>query len=420
MEKNDQAILPGYYLLSEIAHKIIGPVSLFVKIIDSLRQIPTKSDQPYARFIKKSSFLTKQLMLFLCSLKGTVAQFSPASWLLYEIKRKLLLLFHDLTKSIIARADQYLNSDPLHGGDIKKSEINVRRSYLIPAVIIFSLFSFAGHSFAGDLADVLKAGKLRHLGIYYANFIKRDKTGLDIELMQMFAKHLGVKYEFVESSWSAVLPDLLGKTEVRPNGGIDVVLSGTKPVKGDVIATGFTILPWRKKIVDFSEMTFPTGIWLIGNANLSVKPITPTGNIQKDIKATKSLLKGLSILTLKGSCLDSGLYGLEKTGATIELFPANRDLNGMIPSVMAGVVDTTIMDVPVALIALAKWPGDIKVLGPVSPDQGMACAFPKTSPNLRKEFNRFFRKCKADGRYKALIKKYYPSVFLYYPHFLNN
>lgn len=285
--------------------------------------------------------------------------------------------------------------------------------------IIFSVFLSAGPACAGDLKDVLKAGKLRHLGVYYANFVKRDKTGLDIELMQRFAKYLGVKYEFVESSWTDILPDLIGKN-VKFEKDNNVVLFGNKPVKGDVIATGFTILPWRKKIVDFSEMTFPTGIWLIGNADLHVKPITPTGIMKKDIKATKSLLRGLSVLALKGSCLDPDLYGLKKTGAKVKLFPANRNLKEMIPSVMANVVDTTIMDVPVALLALEKWPGEIKVLGPVSPDQKMACAFPKTSPNLRRKFNKFFRQFRDDGRYKHLVKKYYPSVFIYYPHFLKN
>ncbi len=297
--------------------------------------------------------------------------------------------------------------------DVTKSGI-----FVILVFMIFSLFFTKELACAGDLKDVLKAGKLRHIGVYYANFIKKDKTGLDVELMQMFSAYLGVKYEFVESSWSNLLPDLVGRV-VKPKGD-DIELLEKRKIKGDVIATGFTILPWRKKIVDFSEITFPTGIWLIGNANLSIQPITPTGIIEKDIKATKKLLKGLTVLSLKDSCLDSDLYKISETGAKVKLFPSERNLSEMIPSVMAGVVDTTLMDVPVALIALQKWPGEIKVIGPISPNQGMACAFPKTSPNLRMEFDKFFSQCKADGRYKKLVSKYYPSVFIYYPGFLNN
>ena len=82
---------------------------------------------------------------------------------------------------------------------------------------------------------------------------------------------------------------------------------------------------------------------------------------------------------------------------------------------MSRAADTTLMDVPVALIALEQWPGKIKVVGPVSEPQAMACAFPKSSPKLLAKFNAFFAKIKADGTYKRLVEKYYPSLFVYYP-----
>ena len=178
-------------------------------------------------------------------------------------------------------------------------------------------------------------------------------------------------------------------------------------------------MPWREKIVDYSIPTFPTGVWLIANADSKLEPIKPSGNIDQDIAAVKKLLTGHTVLTLPGSCLASNLYGLEQTGAKVELFAADRDLAEMIPAVMARVVETTLMDVPVALIALEKWQGEIKVVGPISPLQQMACAFPKSSPNLRKAFNEYFHKAKADGSYKKLVEKYYPTVFGYYGDFFN-
>ena len=98
------------------------------------------------------------------------------------------------------------------------------------------------------------------------------------------------------------------------------------------------------------------------------------------------------------------------------MFAAGRDLSEMIPNTIAKLVDTTLMDVPVALIALEKWPGAIKVVGPISESQEMACAFPKTSPKLQEAFNTFFKQIKADGTYRRLVEKYYPSLFLYYPN----
>ena len=284
---------------------------------------------------------------------------------------------------------------------------------ILAAAIVFP--AAGSDVWGGDLEEILKAGKLRHLGIPYANFVTDDRAGLDVELMQLFAARLGVAYEFVETNWQDVVSDLTGKV-VKPMGE-DVEIVGERPVRGDIIATGFTILPWRKKIVDFSRPTFPTGVWLIARADSALQPIKPTGDISEDINAVKGALQGKSVLALKDSCLDPNLYGMSETGAEVKLFPSDRNLNEMIPAVMARNADTTLMDVPVALIALEKWPGEIKVVGPISPPQEMACAFPKSSVNLRRAFDDFFLQCETDGTYERLVRKYYPSVFSYYGDF---
>jgi ABC-type amino acid transport substrate-binding protein len=274
-------------------------------------------------------------------------------------------------------------------------------------------FNIAG---AGGLNDVKKAGILRHLGIPYANFVTHDHDGLDIALIKAFAKNLGVKYQFVESTWQTIIADLSGK-KVKPAGN-DIQIIGKTRIKGDIISTGFTVLPWRKKIVDFSAMTFPSEIWLIARSDTQLTPISPTGVITKDIDKVKKLLNGFSVLGLKDSCLDPNSYGIRKTGAKILYFSADHDLSGMIPSVIAEVADATLMDVPVALVALAKWPGKIKVIGPLSQPQDMACAFSKSSPKLKQAFDIFFEKFKTSGEYRKLVETYYPSVFTYYPNFL--
>jgi len=92
----------------------------------------------------------------------------------------------------------------------------------------------------------------------------------------------------------------------------------------------------------------------------------------------------------------------------------------MIPLVIAGTADLTLMDFPVVLIALEKWPGQIKVVGPVSLQQKMAPAFSQSSPNLRAAFEDFLQNLKADGTYKQLVGKYYPTVFSYFPDFFSN
>jgi len=77
---------------------------------------------------------------------------------------------------------------------------------------------------ARDLQDIRKAGVLRHIGVPYAAFITGDGRGLSVELMQLFAAEIGVKYEYVESDWKNVISDLVGK-KVVPDGD-NVKISG--------------------------------------------------------------------------------------------------------------------------------------------------------------------------------------------------
>lgn len=264
-----------------------------------------------------------------------------------------------------------------------------------------------------DLSEIEKTGVLRHLGVPYANFVTGSGDGLDVELVTLFAKHLGVEYEYVKTSWKNVIGDLSGK-KVKSKGD-DIEILGDVPVKGDIIANGLTILSWRKKIVDYSISTFPTQVWLITQTDSPMKPIKPSGDTNKDIAAVKALLRGHSVLGKANTCLDPSFYGLEEAGAVVRLF--ERGLNELAPAIINHDAETTILDVPDVLIALEKWPGKVKVIGPVSPMQSMGYAFSKASPRLRDSFNRFFEQCKKDGTYVRLVKKYYPAVFRYYPEF---
>lgn len=288
----------------------------------------------------------------------------------------------------------------------------LRCVFLVFAVTFCWTLSIAS---ARDLAEIQREGVLRHLGIPYANFILDDDNGLDIELMQLFAKELGVRYEFVRSSWVDVFGDLLGK-EVKVQGE-HVAITSSRAMKGDVIASGLTVLPWRKKVIDFSPATFPTQVWLVTPAASPLRPITPSGALTEDIKLTKALLAGKTVLGLAGTCLDLSLYRLEEVRATGKNFSGS--LNDMAPAVLNGEADATLLDVPDVLVAMAKWPGQIKILGPVSEQQEMAVGFRKDSPELQKAFAKFYLGMKGDGRYGRLVGKHYPDIPYYYPNFFS-
>jgi ABC-type amino acid transport substrate-binding protein len=266
---------------------------------------------------------------------------------------------------------------------------------------------------AGDLADVKQRGVLRHLGVPYANFVTGAGDGMDVELMKGFAEYLGVGYEYVPTSWGDVIGDLTGKKVKAAGENIQVL--GSVPVKGDVVANGFTILPWRRKIVNYTTPTFPTQIWIMARADSSMTPIAPTGDIGRDISAVKRQLRGRTLLGIADTCLEPSLYGVAETGAVVKMFKGS--LNELAPAVINGDAEATLLDVPDALIALEKWPGRVKVIGPLSEDQGMGIAFAKSSPELLAACNRFLENRRKDGTYLELVRRYYPAVFEYYRAF---
>ena len=271
--------------------------------------------------------------------------------------------------------------------------------------------------FGRDLEDIKASGELRHLGVPYANFVTGLGDGLDVELMQGFAKHLGVKYKYVKTSWNTLFGDLTGRN-VKNNGN-DVVELDKVEVKGDVIANGLTMLDWRAKVVNYSTPTFPSNVWLIARADSATTPVIPTGLLSSDISNVKKTLKDKNVLNLPDTCLDASLYNLKSEGANISNFEKGRSLIEMVPQVISGKNDFTLLDVPDALIALEKWSGEIKVIGPVSEEQVMGVGFRKDSPKLLAEFNKYFDSIKKDGTYEKMVLKYYSGVFSYYPNFFN-
>ena len=266
---------------------------------------------------------------------------------------------------------------------------------------------------AADLAEVKARGVLRHLGVPYANFVTGAGDGLDVDLMKAFAASIGVRYEYVETDWVPAIPDLIG-SRVKVSGA-KVQRTDPVPVRGDVLANGLTILPWREKVLAYSLPTFPSQIWLVTRASSPIKPIVPTGDIQKDVALTRALLAGRTVLTVKQTCLDPDLYDLASSGAKVVAFQGK--LNEVAPAVLNGEADLTILDVPDALIALEKWGGSLKVLGPITDRQTMAAGFPLDAPRLREAYDAFIARAQQDGTYLKLVRKYYPTVAGNFPAF---
>lgn len=292
-----------------------------------------------------------------------------------------------------------------------------RSRRLLHAFLFLVIFAGAalqnGVAWSQDLEDIKARGVLRHLGVPYANFVTGSGDGMEVELLQLFAERLGVKYEYVRTDWDDCIGDLTGRKVLPKAGGHEVLAEA--PVRGDVIANGMTVLPWREQVIDFSRPVFRSQVWLVARADSPLRPIRPSGSIDRDIAEVKKLLRERSLLCKSNTCLDPALYQLETTGARTILYPG--PLNQLVPALLNREAELTLLDVPDALVALQKWPGKIKVIGPVSGMQDMAAAFRKDSPRLRAAFNVFLADSRRNGTFQAVVSKYYPYILDYYPEF---
>lgn len=282
----------------------------------------------------------------------------------------------------------------------------------------FLLLVLAGLSLqcaAADLKEVQARGEIRHLGIRYANFVTGNGDGFDVELVQGFARHIGVKYRLVYSDFYSVMRDLLGKDAVRR--GDLVSLEGNFPAKGDMIASGFTVLPWREKVLLYSAPTFPSQVLLVAPAESKLAPIKGNASLAEDIAETKAMIGSKSLLGMERTCIDPANYGLTGKGLDLRSYTRSSNLNEIVPALLNKEAELTLLDVPDALLDLQKWAGRIKILGPISGEQTLAAAFPKTSPDLRAAFDDYLRKIKSDGSYDKLVDKYFPGIRQFFPGF---
>jgi hypothetical protein len=274
---------------------------------------------------------------------------------------------------------------------------------------------FMASSWAADLAEIKKRGEIRHIGIRYANFVTGAGDGLDVELMQGFAKRIGVSYQLVYSDFYSVIRDLLGKDVVRKDG--EVTLTGDYPVKGDVISTGFTMLPWREAILLYSDPVLPSQVLLVAPAESELQPIKDGADLAADIAETRKVIGSRSVLVMERTCLDPTNYGLVNVGLDLKSYNKSTNLNEMVPAMLNKEAELTLLDVPDAILDLRKWAGRIKIVGPISGRQMLATAFPKDAPALRDEFNAYLSDIKASGVYDRLVDKYYPGIRRFFPEF---
>ncbi len=228
--------------------------------------------------------------------------------------------------------------------------------------------------------------KIKHSGIlkvltridpttYYKN--TDGYTGLESDLIKLFAEHLGVKVEFI-------IPNTFAE-----------ILTGIAENKADIAAAGLTITPHRAQKMRFSPSYY----------EITEQLIYRSGNPRP--KNVANLTEGIIEVT-EGTSHVNTLNDLKKTAPDLT-WSVNRELdtNGLLYLVNEGLIDYTIADSNQVLLVRRYYP-ELNIAFNLTKPLQLAWAMGLSNDNsLFDEVARFFAHIKKNNTLAQLIEKHY-------------
>ncbi len=196
-------------------------------------------------------------------------------------------------------------------------------------------------------------------------------TGFDVELWDAVARKIDVAYNFVPMDFKDIIP-------------------GLQTDQFDVAIAGITIKQKRKKVIDFSDAYYNSGLLILVRDNQNT--INNLEDLNGKVVATKFATSSADFVsrTIKTK--------------NIKLFP-NTD--AMFLELISGGADAVVFDSPVIAEFMRQADENlVKIVGPLYMGQSYGIAFPKGSP-LVSEVNTALKKLRADGSYARLYRKWF-------------
>lgn len=275
----------------------------------------------------------------------------------------------------------------------KEIKMKIRNKKKFLSTFSFFLFSFTINSSAAPFAnnefkkednslENIKKNKFLKIcsDAGFLPFEMKTKTGewigFDVDMMSEFSKSISVKLQMVQTSFDGIIPALI---------------SG----KCDMIASGMTITPERKKIVSFSDPTFINGI------SIAIKNTEKNKTEYKDLSSLDK--EGIKIAVRTGYTSDIYLSkNLKK--AHILRFDHNSDL---ILSVMQGRAIAFISDTTYVNLMDERNKNRLIILPTEIAYEKISIAARKKDLELMKSFNQFLKNWKKNGGYDKAKKLYF-------------
>ncbi len=247
-----------------------------------------------------------------------------------------------------------------------------------------------------DLLDsILTRKKIIALTDYSPNtfFIYRgERMGYQYELLQAFAKYLGVS------------------VDLRIETNLDSSFLCLQQGRADVLAMGLTVTRNRTKFLLFSEPLFYTRQVLVQRKPDNYQKMATADEIDAHLIRNLINLGGVTIHILKGSVYYQQLLNLENSiGDTIHIVQDTLSSETLIQEVARHKIDYTVADEIVARNSAKIYP-NIDVKTPVSFEQKIAWAVRKDQRHLVDTLDAWLRQFNKTLQSRLLYNKYFKNM----------
>ncbi len=246
-----------------------------------------------------------------------------------------------------------------------------------------------------DLDEILKEGKLRASMVYSGTsyfLYKGHEMGFEYELLERFAKDLGVELEIVvEKNIDSIIPHLNDGTV-------------------DLMAFSLTITKEREKYVNFSEYVTLTHQVLVQKKPENWRKLS-RHNVERQLINDPIELIGKKVSIRANTGYMTRLENLsEEIGGDIliDTISGEFSTDEIIQKVIDGEIKYTVADDEIAKVA-ANYNPIIDISVPISFSIRNAWATRFSSPKLNKRLNEWLKKFKKEVDYFVIYNKYFKT-----------
>ena len=252
----------------------------------------------------------------------------------------------------------------------------------------------------GDLDGMVERGFVRILTVHNPLFFSYDgihQRGLTHDLARAFEKHLAKAHKAKRGRLNVVLIPV-ARDELLPH-----LISG----KGDIVAANLTITPARRKLVDFSDPTYPDVRELVVTG-----PGAPPVASLDDLAATEVHIRGSSSYFEHLSAINRARRAEGRKEIPIVEADELLEDYDLLEMVNAGLIPAIVVDSHKAALWVQVFE-NITVHEELAVNEGgsIAWAIRKESPKLLAAVNSFVKKAKKGTLLgNILIKRYLQSA----------